>query len=96
MVSIVSAALAGKYSSYRQLRALQRNGDPNEHELFHFCPDAIIPKIWQEVLPDAAAESASAAALACVIDSCAHRARGLTQGLQTGRKWAKARTSRST
>ena len=50
MVSIVSAALAGKYSSYRQLRALQRNGDPNERELFHFCQDAVIPKIWQEVL----------------------------------------------
>jgi hypothetical protein len=50
MVLIVSAALAGKYSSYRQLRTLQRNGDPNEHELFHFCPDATIPKIWREVL----------------------------------------------
>ena len=50
MVLIVSSALAGKYSSYRQLRTLQRNGDPNEHELFHFCPDATIPKIWREVL----------------------------------------------
>jgi hypothetical protein len=33
----------------RHLRAQQRNGDPNERELFHFCPESVIAKIWQEV-----------------------------------------------
>jgi hypothetical protein len=31
------------------LRAQQRNGNPNERELFHFCPESVIAKIWQEV-----------------------------------------------
>ncbi len=34
----------------RHQRTLQRNGDPNERELFHFCPESVIAKIWQEVL----------------------------------------------
>ena len=98
MVLIVSSALAGKYSSYRQLRTLQRNGDPNEHELFHFCPDATIPKIWREVL--FLRDSVVLAfffwvAAVCAFDAVCARALVLIPGLQTGLKWARVRTFRS-
>ena len=43
------ALFVSKLARGRHQRALQRNGDPNERELFHFCPEPVIAKIWQEV-----------------------------------------------
>ncbi len=46
--AVVNQTLESKYAGYRQRVALRCNGDPNERFLFHFCPDIVIPKIWQE------------------------------------------------
>jgi hypothetical protein len=44
----VNQTLERKYAAYRQRIAVRCNGNPNERFLFHFCPESIIPKIWQE------------------------------------------------
>jgi serine/threonine protein kinase len=46
--AVVNQTLERKYAAYRHRIALRCNGNPNERFLFHFCPESIIPKIWQE------------------------------------------------
>jgi serine/threonine protein kinase len=48
MEQVVNAALASKYAAYRRRVASRCNGNPNERVMFHFTPDNLIPKIWQE------------------------------------------------
>jgi len=48
MLQIVNPALQSKYADYRHRVAARCNGNPNERMLFHFAPELIVPKIWQE------------------------------------------------
>lgn len=48
MLQIINPTLQSKYADYRHRVAAHCNGNPNERTLFHFAPEAIIPKIWQE------------------------------------------------
>ena len=51
----------------RHQRTLQRNGDPNERELFHFCPESVIAKIWQEVMRRVSLVTLCMCTLPCVM-----------------------------
>lgn len=46
--AVVNQTLESKYAGYRQRITMRCNGNPNERFLFHFCPEIVIPKIWQE------------------------------------------------
>ena len=46
--AVVNQTLDSKYAGYRHRIAMRCNGNPNERFLFHFCPEIVIPKIWQE------------------------------------------------
>ena len=48
MLQIVNPALQSKYADYRHRVTARCNGNPNERMLFHFAPELIVPKIWQE------------------------------------------------
>jgi serine/threonine protein kinase len=48
MSQVVNLVLARKYASYRHRVACHCNGDPRERLLFHFCPDDVIPMIWEQ------------------------------------------------
>jgi serine/threonine protein kinase len=48
MLQIINPTLQSKYADYRHRAAARSNGNPNERMLFHFAPDFVIPKIWQE------------------------------------------------
>jgi len=48
MVQVVNEKLGASYANYRHQVAVCCNGHPNEHLLFHVCPEKIIDKIWQD------------------------------------------------